>query len=149
MNIVLQTNASEPNKMTKTVYDVVSVDGVLKDGTSIISPVIIIQGDLQQIAPVNYMTIESFNRKYFVNDIVAISNNLIQISAHVDVLSTYADAIKSNYAVVKRQANNNNLYLNDGSLVTYQDTVTTTKLFSNSTTCFSGDDFVIAVAGNT
>lgn len=149
MNITLQTSASEPNKLDKVIFDVLSVDGTLKDYTSIINPSIIIQANLEEISAVNYMTVESFHRSYFVTDIVSITKDLVQITGHVDVLSTYKDGIRSNNGVVHRQANTNNLYLNDGSLVTYQDTVTTTKLFSNSSTCFSGDDFVIAVAGNT
>ena len=63
------------------------------------------------------MEIPVFNRKYFITDIQSIGSDRWEVSAHVDVLDTYASAIKSNSAVIRRQENVYNLYLLLGSTI--------------------------------
>lgn len=144
-NITLQTNASEKNKLTKDITDLVTLSGTLKNGTSIIDPVISFEGDLSSFVNCNYMTISTFGRSYFVKDIRSIRNNVYEISAHVDVLSSFATQIKSNTAVVRRQENQWNLYLNDGVFKTYQNPEIVTKAFPSG---FTTQEFVLAVAGS-
>lgn len=100
--VVLQRNDSEPNRIAKTVSDIMSISGTLKNRTSIIDPVIIIECDLTDVTECNYMTIDLFNRKYFVNNITSVNSQLVEFSCHVDVLSTFADSIKSNSAIIKK-----------------------------------------------
>lgn len=142
--IALQINNSERNKIDKETVSLATVTGELKTETSIIDPVIMIEGDLSTFNLCNYLTIPSFGRSYFVNNIRSIRNNLIEISAHVDVLSSFADEIRSNSAIVKRQENNWNLYLNDGSFKVYQNPNVLTKAFPSG---FTTQEFVLAVAG--
>lgn len=144
-NITLQTNASEKNKLTKDITDLATLTGTLKNGTSIIDPVISFEGDLSSFVNCNYMTIPTFGRSYFVNDIRSIRNNVYEISAHVDVLSSFATQIKNNTAIVRRQENQWNLYLNDGVFKTYQNPEIITKAFPSG---FTKQEFVLAVAGS-
>lgn len=143
--IKFQTNNSENISISKDLTDVISMDGTLKEGTSIIDPVIKIECDLSQIATCNYMTIETFKRSYFITDIKSIRNGLCEISAHVDVLTSFASEIKSNRGIVKRQENKWNLYVDDGSFKTYQNPIVLTKAFP---TGFTKQEFVLAVAGS-
>ena len=78
----------------------------------------------------NYMEIPIFNRKYFITDIRSIGRDRWEVSAHVDVLDTYASAIKSNTAVIRRQENVYNLYLNDPDFLTYNYDRIQTKKFT-------------------
>lgn len=142
--IKLQTNNSERERVTKTLVDITTLTGELKAETSIIDPVIMVEADLSTLVNCNYMTITAFNRSYFVNNIRSIRNGLVEISAHVDVLSTYATEIKANSAIVKRQENDWNLYLNDGSFKVYQNPMVLTKAFPSG---FTNQEFVLAVAG--
>lgn len=144
-NITLQINASEKNKLTKDITDLATLSGTLKNGTSIIDPVISFEGDLSSFVNCNYMTIPTFGRSYFINDIRSIRNNIYEISAHVDVLSSFATQIKSNTAIVRRQENQWNLYLNDGVFKTYQNPEIITKAFPSG---FTTQEFVLAVAGS-
>ena len=144
-DITLQTNASEKNQLIKEITNIATVSGTLKNGTSIIDPVISFEGDLSSFVNCNYMTISTFGRSYFVKDIRSIRNNVYEISAHVDVLSSFATEIKSNTAVVRRQENQWNLYLNDGVFKVYQNPKILTKAFP---TGFSTQEFVLAVAGS-
>ena len=144
-NIVLQRNNSEMNKVSKSIKDIITVSGVLKEETSIIDPVIKIECDLADVTDCNYLSIPSFGRSYFITNIRSIRNGLVEFSCHVDVLSTYADGIKSNTAIVKRQENSWNLYLNDGSFKVYQNPMVLTKAFPSG---FTTQELVLAVAGS-
>ena len=144
-DIILQVNKSEKNKMIKSITDIITVSGELKSETSIIDPVIMINCELSDVTKCNYMTIGSFGRSYFVNNIRSIRSGLVEFSCHVDVLSSFADAIKSNSAIVRRQENNWNLYLNDGSFKVYQNPIVLTKEFPSG---FTTREFVLAVAGS-
>lgn len=144
-NISLQVNNSERERLSKSIDDILTVSGVLKNDTSIIDPVIIIECNLSDVVNCNYMTIPIFERSYFVNDIRSVRHGLVEFTCHVDVLSSFANEIKSNTAIIKRQAEKWNLYLNDGSFKVYQNPNVLTKEFPSG---FDTQEFVLAVAGS-
>lgn len=145
MNIILQKNNSEKIKMDKSITTIYDIEGTLKDTTSIIDPVILFSGDLTDSVNMNYMTIPVFNRSYFITNIKSVRQGLFEISGHVDVLTTYKTQIRKCEAIVKKQENKWNLYLNDGSLQVYQNPDVITKSFPSG---FNTMEFVFAVAGS-
>lgn len=144
-NITLQVNNSEKERLDKSITDIATISGTLREKTSLIDPVIVIEGDLSNYVNCNYMTIQAFNRSYFINNITSVSNNLFEISAHVDVLTTYKTQIRTNDAIIARQEKKWNLYLNDGVFKTYQNPFIVTKAFPSG---FTSQHFVFSVAGN-
>lgn len=144
-NIVLQTCTSDKTKLDKDVTDIATLTGTLKSGTSIINPTILFDGDLSGYVACNYMTISSFGRSYFVTNIRSVRANLFEITAHVDVLSSFKTQIRQNDAIIKRQENLWNLYLNDGSFRVYQNPNVICKEFPSG---FNTQEFVLAVAGD-
>lgn len=141
-------NKSEIERVVKELSIISEMKGTLKEGASVIDPVIIIQGTpatTQQIVSSNYLYIEDFGRYYFINDISSVRTNLWEISCHVDVLQTYATQIKAQTAIIQRQENKWNLYLNDGSFKVYQNPNVLTKPFPNG---FTTNEFVLAIAGS-
>ena len=99
MTIIVQTNSSEREKLDKTVSDIATLTGALREETSIIDPVVRVYGvGLDSLKFANYMTIPDFGRKYFITGIRSVRNGLVEISGHVDVLSTYATQIRQNSA---------------------------------------------------
>lgn len=144
-SVQLEISTSPKNKVDKSLSTITTLTGTLKDGTSIIDPKILIECDLSSIVNCNYMTISTFGRSYFVTDIKSIKNGIVEITGHVDVISTYASAIRSNSAILRRQENKWNLYLNDGSFKVYQNASVLTKSFPNG---FTTQEFVLAVAGS-
>lgn len=144
-NIHLQINSSPKNKLDKTLEDVTTLSGCLKEKTSIIDPVIKIACDLSDIKYANYMTISEFGRSYFITDIQSVHENIVEIYGHVDVLGTYKSQIRANKAIVRKQENVWNLYLNDGSFKVYQNPNVLTKEFPSG---FTTQNFVLAVAGS-
>lgn len=66
---------------------------------------------------------------------------------HVDVLTTYADGIKTQTAIVSRQKEKRNMMLDDGWFMAYQNPIIQQKYFSNATP-FETQEFVLIVAGS-
>lgn len=116
----LMVNSSPVEKIGKTLSEGLNFNVTLKEGTSILRPVLLLASTSQApITGYNYMYIPDFGRYYFIDDVRSIHNNMWEVSAHVDVLETYKTAILANSAVIKRQENNYNLYLNDPEFKVY------------------------------
>lgn len=146
-DISFGVNNSPTNKINKDITISQTVSGTLKAGTSVIDPVILIAGDAGTYSAYNYMQIDAFNgRKYFITDIRTQANGILEISGHVDVLYTYATEILAQTAVLARQENNWNLYIEDGIFKTYANSKIVTKSFPSG---FDSQSFVLAVAGGT
>lgn len=146
MRITFYTNNSEKNALTKSLTQIVRLDGTLKDGTSIIDPSILCYNIDRFIADINYFYIDETGRYYFLNGVEVVRTGLWQISGHVDVLSTYKAAILQNRAIIQRSESNYNLKLNDGLFKTQQNPRITTIPFG---TGFTTSNYVLALAGHT
>ena len=145
MTLTLYKNNSEQNAVTKSLTQIQTMTGTLRNGTSIIDPVILVS-DVTDISGVNYCKINEFNRYYFINNIKSLNNNLWELSCHVDVLQSYADEIRAQSGIVERQENYFNLYLNDGNTFqVYQNPQIATIKFPAG---FTDPCFIIAIAGS-
>ena len=144
MTIEFYVNQSEKNRLDKTLVSAFNLNGELKEDCSIIDPVIKIAADVSTMASVNYLYIASFGRYYFINNVISINNDICEVHAHVDVLTTYKDEIRAQNAIVARQEKKWNLYLDDGVFKTYQNPYIITKAFSSG---FTSQHFVLSIAG--
>lgn len=143
-NIDIQKNLSEKNKFTKTISTVLTLSGTLKEDTSIIDPVILIEASMSDLNNANYLSIADFGRSYFITDIKSVRNGLIEVSAHVDVLTSFKNQILSNRGIIRRQQNAYNLNINDGVMWQYENPIVITKNFPSG---FSTAEYVFALAG--
>lgn len=145
MTFTLMKNKSERETLTKALTTLETLTGSLRKQSSIIDPVIEVTGIASgTVIACNYAYIPEFGRYYFVKNITSVRTNVWIIECHVDVLGTYATQIKAQTAVVRRQENSWNLYLDDGIFKTYQNPKIITKAFPSG---FTTQNFVIAVAG--
>ncbi len=147
--IKLQQNRSPANKVDKNILDIAVATGTLREETSIIDPVIVIQSDLafEFEDNINYCYIEEFRRWYYITNIRSINTKLWEISCHVDVLYTYKTEIRAQTAIVARQEKRYNMLLDDGWFMAYQDPIIVKKLLSVSDP-FEHQEFVLVVAGS-
>ena len=118
LSVTLYNSASPVEKIGKTLTAGGSYSCTLKDTTSVLNPLLIVRTS-DPVYNYNYLYIQEFGRYYFINDIRSVNNNVWEISAHVDVLETYKTAILANSAVIKRQASQYNLYLDDPDFHAY------------------------------
>lgn len=127
----------------------VDIQGTLRDGASLIDPVLIIEanGPGFHANGYNYCYVEEFGRYYFITDIVSVNYSLWEIHCHVDVLMSYKDQIKEQMAIVARQESKYNLMLDDGVFMAYQNPKIQTKYFSVPGP-FEHQEFVLVVAGS-
>ena len=145
MTITMQTNSSEDNAVNKALTDIQSITGTMRSSSSIIDPVIEINGvSPSSFISCNYVTIPDMGRSYFVKNIEIKNASCIILSLHVDVLSSFSAEFLPLKAVIARQENKWNLYLNDGMFKTYQNSDVFTATFPSG---FSGQSYVLAVAG--
>lgn len=144
MQIILQKNSSEKNRVKKSLTNVSTLTGALRSECSIIDPVFLAEADLSALSGVNYMTVADFERSYFVTGIRSVRDGIVEISGHVDVLSSFATELLSNTAIVSKSENDWNLYINDGTFRIYQNPKIVTKEFPYG---FDSKEFVLAIAG--
>jgi hypothetical protein len=111
-SIKLQRNTSPLNQMNKTLNLVGTISGTLRNETDIVNPTILIEAD--SLPDFNYMTIDEFNRSYFVTEIRSVRNRIWEISAHSDPLMSFKDDFLENTALISRNQSNYDLLLNDG-----------------------------------
>lgn len=145
MTITLYRNISEKNAFNKTLTELTTLTGTLREQSSIIDPVINIAGIDDFIGSMNYAYIPEFNRYYFITNIESVRAGLWRVSFHVDVLYTYREQIKDNYAIIERNEIEYDLKLNDGLFKTQQNPRIAQFPFPSG---FNKWNFVLAIAGN-
>lgn len=91
MEIALCVNNSEKNKIGKSLSNLNVFSGSLKDETSVINPVVIME--LENPTGFNYAYIPEFARYYFIDNIVSVRTGLWKISMKVDVLESFKNSI--------------------------------------------------------
>lgn len=145
--VELMNNQSPVNKINKYLIGGPTYDCLLKENTSILRPIIILRTS-DNIASYNYMSIGAFGRYYFIDDIRSVHNDTWEIQAHVDVLETYKDAILANRAIIRRQENRFNLYLDDPEFKTFNTEKIQTIKFPANTGFSKTLKYVLTVNGS-
>lgn len=92
----------EAKKLNKSFTAQYSYDCKLKENTSVISPVIIIEGSIVQAAQCNYAYIPAFGRYYFITNITSRTSTIYEMSLKSDVLNSFKAEIMSCQAYVAR-----------------------------------------------
>lgn len=142
-SVQLMNNQEELNKISKSPSAVVTVNGTLREETSIIDPVILIEYN-GTLTNVNYAYIGEFSRYYFITQIESVRTGLWRVYMHCDVLKTYAQGILGCDCVVARNEKNYNLLLNDSYFKVYSNPRVQVLNFPNK---FSGETYVLVMKG--
>lgn len=141
--ITLYQYGGSPNTIGKNATLVDTLTGTFRDSVSISNPVFTIER--QSPIGFNYVYIEAFDRFYYVNGVSADLKNIVTVSCTIDVLETAGNSVKDFQAIIRRQENKYNLYLDDGIFKAYQNTKHKIIAFPNPFTDYS---YILAIAGN-
>lgn len=143
MQIKLYQNNSEKHRIGKSLTEVASLTGTLKEECSIVSPEILIESSSPITA--NYAYIPEFNRYYFITEVTCVSANMFRVSMHSDSLESFKDAIKNCTAYITRAQNYYNMYIPDNKLQKSTQRFEQTKRFGNLSTSTFSHDIIICV----
>lgn len=146
MTIGLYYNKSDKRRLNKELEAIATYNGYMKNESSIIDPVIYIEGafNIGNNINANYLHLPDYRRYYYIKDIIQVRANLVQIIATVDPLMSFKDEIKECSGIVKRGQNVSNTYLDDGSFKIYQNKKLLTQPFPSG---FTTENFILTMAG--
>lgn len=144
VNVTLYTNSSDKRAVQKTLVSYGSYSCLILNDCTVESPEIILNYN-SNIFNVNYAYIQYFNRYYYIENITILNGNRVKISLKVDVLMSFKLQILAQTAVIKRQQNKYNLYLDDSMFKSYNYVRVVTKAFPNG--FLENPTFILSVAG--
>ena len=144
MQITIYSGFSKENNSTKQPSGGTAVLCVLKENTSVVNPVFILQG-------ANFHTnyVKWNDRYYFVDDVVSIRNDAVELHCSVDALASWKSAIGASHQYVTRSASDYDPGIID-SLYPARvfETITDTELDLGFTDSAAANNFVVGVINN-
>ena len=147
MVITLYKNNSERNCVTKILTNPLSLNGTLRQETSIKAPIITIVGD-ENIPFFNYAYIEDFARYYFITDVKTVRNGVWEISFLCDVLMSFKNDILNSYAIIDHTSEyDTSNYLTSDVWTSLVKDKTDIINFSGSSLLDSGEYILITAGG--
>ena len=106
MLITLYRVEDDPRVVNKTLSSAsLTIDAKCTDAKDILNPEFVINLAAQVAANYNYMEIPEFHRFYFITDMAYDTAQNLVLSAHVDVLKTYAGSIPNIRGIIARSHN--------------------------------------------
>lgn len=144
----LYQTKSEKNALDKAMETGgISLSGTLINNSNVINPSILCHVSAASVSEYNYMDLPSFNRKYFITEVTALTADTCMVSGHVDVLSTYKDGIRAQTALIARQENKYNLYLDDSLFKVDSRTIIQTLIFEKGGYFTNSPGIALVVSG--
>ena len=145
MDINFYYNSSDNRCITKKLTDKKTISGTLRDETSIINPIIIINNT----TPIryNYAYIPEFKRYYYINNIESVRNNVWKLYLQVDPLMSFKGDILALKVVAEKQSllENGDEYIDDGSLVS--DNLMFKTIYNYSNGFNNTSEYILITAG--
>ena len=152
--IVLLHNQSDSNTIGKIFKSGegqrLKVEGKLLNNQSILNPSFVIETN--DVYTYNYAYIPLLHRYYYIEDIIALSNNMIQLNMQSDALQSFKDQIKACKGICARAEKDDhvNYYIDDGAITVEQRMEIKTLQFKKNGERFnftrSSAGFVLVVA---
>lgn len=138
-----RNSTRQPDEVTVRVEESVT----LKEGSSVLNPVLLL--NFPDTSPVawNYCYIDDFRRYYFIDDWKNERGTLWSVSMSVDVMGTYKNAIGNTYQFIERAQGGSDLTLVDSLAIGRSVVTTQSHRILSPWDVTTGDSFVVEVAG--
>ena len=100
MNITIGVTTKRINSTSQTMSGSVTLNCCLKEPTSLHDPIFMVQG-LNSLSAYKYNYANWSDRYYWVDEIVAVTNDIAEVHCHLDPLATFKNAIGLSNALIK------------------------------------------------
>ena len=115
IDVTIYVNSSENNAVSKNISSVYTTTMIVKDEMSIFTPDFYLN-TTTDITGCNYARVGD---RYYFATITLVSGDLYHITCKCDVLMSFADQIRLQTGLIKRNLNNYNRYLPDEKVKLY------------------------------
>ena len=143
----LYRNNSDLNTINKSLTTLATCAEIkLKEPTDVVSPTFVLSGmNTSEIIGCNYIYYPAFQRYYFIRNKKSVHTDVWELQCEVDAIETFRYDILNLEAVIERQENVYNLYLDDGTLKAYSDPVVQAFNFPHNFNEFGTEYIMVAV----
>ena len=145
MEVQFSYNTSDERQIFKTLKEGITLEGNLRDDSSIVNPVIMFKSD--EVMKFNFCYIPKWQRYYFVRDIKSYRNDLYIVTMECDVLMSFKNDIANFQVIVDKQtlASNGDEYIDDGSLVV--DNIMFNRVYNFARGFNNSPEYILITAG--
>lgn len=145
MEVIFYYNMSDERKINKELIEGGTFVGELRESVSVMNP--IIRFENEGVIRYNYAYIPEFQRYYSIENRTCYRDGLWDVSMKVDVLMSFRNDIINLQAIVDKQSMevNGDEYIDDGSLVSDNNTFSTVYNFPNGFN--NTGEYVLITAG--
>ena len=145
-SILIFTLLSEGPKTYAQLQGALRNHEYLKENVSLLDPVFILtlDDDGEWNTGYNYVVVDEWNRSFFITDITYMSENVLQIACHVDVLMSFHNSIFNLSTLIERQEFVYSPYIQDDEIPVQVPRMISKKNVGNVS---EGVSFIIVVTG--
>lgn len=145
MQVQFSYNKSDERQIFKELVSGATLNGTLRDESSIISPSILFES--ADVMRYNFCYIPQWQRYYFVRNVTSFRTNLYLVELECDVLMSFKNDIANFEVVVDKQtmATNGDEYIDDGSLVC--DNYMFNRVYNFSSGFNNSPEYILITAG--
>ena len=145
MQVQFSYNKSDERQIFKELVSGATLNGTLRDESSIISPSILFES--ADVMRYNFCYIPQWQRYYFVRNVTSFRTNLYLVELECDVLMSFKNDIANFEVVVDKQTMsiNGDEYIDDGSLVC--DNYMFNRVYNFSSGFNNSPEYILITAG--
>lgn len=116
MNITIYTNTVPLNHINRSLTQIASLNGTLKEGCDILSPDVTVEYNSSYIGA-NYAYIPDFSRYYYFRQPPTIEGKTMVLHLYADSLYNFRNVILASPCIAERSSSHFNNYLPDSAVL--------------------------------
>ena len=116
MNIILYTNTAVLNHINRSLTQVASINGTLKEGFDIFSPDVTVEYSASYISA-NYAYIADFGRYYYFSQPPTVEGKTMVLHLYADSLYNFRSQVLAADCIAERSSNRYDVMLEDSAVL--------------------------------
>ena len=116
MNITLYTNTSVLNSIHRSLTQVASINGTLREGFNMLNPDIRLEYNAAYLAA-NYAYIPDYWRYYYYRDMPSIEGDIMVLHLYADSLYNYRNQVLAADCIAERSSSRYDVMLDDSAVL--------------------------------